>query len=60
MAPDEVKDVLYTDAMDIVAIPIVPVCALQAILQPAVLDPPGCRLMYQRGKPVMRTMRVRN
>lgn len=35
----ELEDVLFTDAMDIVAIPIVPVCALQAVLQPAVLDP---------------------
>src|SRR5258708_13038046 len=41
MVPDEVEDVPFTDAMDIVAIPIVPVCALQAILQPAVRDPPG-------------------
>src|SRR6266446_3595575 len=41
MVPDEVEDVLFTDAMDIVAIPIVPVCALQAILQPAVRDPPA-------------------
>ncbi len=41
MVPNEVEDVLFTDAMDIAAIPIVPLCALQAVLQPAVLDPPG-------------------
>lgn len=41
MVADEVEDVLFTDETDIVAIPLVPACAPQAILQPAVLDPPG-------------------
>jgi len=41
MVPNEIEDVLLSDAVDIVAIPVVPVCPLQAVLQPAVLDPPS-------------------
>ena len=44
MVPNEVENILFTDAVDIVAIPIVPVCALQAVLKPAVLDP-TCNLV---------------
>jgi len=41
MVPNEAEDVLFTDAMDIVAIPIVPVRTLKAVMQPTVVDPPG-------------------
>src|SRR5229473_3026627 len=36
MVPDEVADVLFTDAVDIVAISIVPARALKAVLNPSV------------------------
>ena len=39
MVSNEGKDILLADTMDVVAISIMAPCALQTVLQPAVLDP---------------------
>ncbi len=38
---EEVENVLLADAVDVLAIPVMPACALKAVLLPAVLDPPS-------------------
>ena len=41
MIPNEVNDVVLTDAMDIFPIAVMSPRALKAVLQPAILNPPG-------------------
>lgn len=41
MGSDEAEDVVFADSVNVVAIPIVPLCTLTAVVQPAVLYPPG-------------------
>ena len=45
MAPNEVEDVFFADAMDVASIPVVPTSTLKAFLEPAVLDPTGNLVM---------------
>ena len=40
MVPDEVKDVGLSDTVNVVALSVVPACALAAVLKPAALYPP--------------------
>src|ERR1700674_4472852 len=39
MVSKEREDIFFADTMDVVAVPIMAPCALQTVLQPAVLDP---------------------
>jgi len=45
MIPNEVNDVVLTDAVDIFPIAVASPRSLKAVLQPAILNPPGNFLM---------------